>query len=178
MQHHRREWYCAECVISFPTIPKFTSHLKEIHPALIAGEQDIPALFRSCERALDIPQQCPLCPFDSQHTPDQLRRHLSRHMQQLALFTLPTLEIGDNEGEGGGIQRVAGLKLEGQEGESMPEEQGKDGMSQSDFDSNPSEGPDYSPFALQMQIDEYQRISKLEQLHQDEEFLEQFSFPP
>ena len=99
VRHYRREWYCAKCTVAFPTIVKFTHHLKESHPALLVEEQEVSAqeVSAHCERALSVPQQCPLCPLGSEpYTAHRLRSNLSRHMQQLALFTLPRLEGEEN----------------------------------------------------------------------------------
>ncbi|RPB19135.1 hypothetical protein L211DRAFT_899116 [Terfezia boudieri ATCC MYA-4762] len=103
VRHHRREWYCAECTVAFSTSSKFTRHLKKFHPALLVAEQDVSTLVANCERALSTSQQCPLCTTQSEHTPHRLRSHLGQHMQQLALFTLPRLEIEDNEGRDVGL---------------------------------------------------------------------------
>ena len=91
VRHHRREWYCAECTLAFPTSFKLTHHLTEKHPALVVKGQDVSALVDNCERALSGPQKCPLCTVQLEYTVHQLRSHLGRHMQQLALFTLPRL---------------------------------------------------------------------------------------
>ncbi|KAF8457010.1 hypothetical protein BGX38DRAFT_1139725 [Terfezia claveryi] len=131
-RHHRREWYCAECTVAFSTSSNFTRHLKESHPALLVGDQDVSTLAANCERPLSTPQQCPLCTIQSEHTAHRLRSHLGRHMQQLALFTLPRLEIDDNEGND--IQSEAGLI-----GRESSDEGDEEEMSDLEFDSNPSE---------------------------------------
>jgi len=77
------------------------------------------------------PQQCPLCVGQSEHVAQQLRSHLGRHMQQLALFTLPRLEIGEDEAED--LASEAGLI--GRESSDEDEEE----MSELEFSSNPSE---------------------------------------
>ena len=84
----------------------------------------------SCERGLSTPQLCPLCNLEL--TPDQLRSHLSRHMRQLALFTLPRLEKAeDSEGEGALSMGVRSRESRGEEDEEV---------SELEFDSNPSQG--------------------------------------
>ena len=132
VRHHRRGWYCAECAIVFPTSSSFIRHLKEIHPALSVEEQDVPMLADNCERALNTPQQCPLCSTPSEHTGPRLRSHLGRHMQQLALFTLPRLDIRENEGE----NRSSKAEL-GRRGSSDKED--KEEMSELEFNSSQSE---------------------------------------
>jgi len=74
---------------------------------------------------------CPLCNFEL--TPDRLRSHLSRHMRQLALFTLPRLEKEDSS-EGDSVSNVGGVGSK----ESRNEEDKE--MSALEFDSNPSQG--------------------------------------
>jgi len=134
VQNHRREWYCAECTVAFATTSNFTRHLKGIHPALLGGERDVSALVNGCERATSEPQQCPLCVGQSEHSAQQLRSHLGRHMQQLALFSLPRLEIGEDEEED--LASEAGLR--GRESSDEEDEE----MSELEFNSNPSEsGP-------------------------------------
>jgi len=77
------------------------------------------------------PQQCLLCVGQSGHAAQQLRSHLGRHMQQLALFTLPRLGIGQDEE--GDLASEAGLIGR----ESSDEDEGE--MSGLEFDSNQSE---------------------------------------
>jgi len=81
VQHHRREWYCAECTVTFSTSSGFTRHLKGIHPVFLCGEQDVTALVSGCERAMSGPQQFPLCVGQSEHAAQQLRSRLGQHMQ-------------------------------------------------------------------------------------------------
>ncbi|KAF8418438.1 hypothetical protein EV426DRAFT_707586 [Tirmania nivea] len=131
VRHHRREWYCAECTVTYTTSSNFIHHLKEIHPAL-GNEQDIPALIENCGRVVRTPQQCPLCTVQSEHTAEGLRSHLGRHMQQLALFTLPRLEVDDNGGED--VPSEAGLI-----GRESSREEGEDNISELEFHSNSSE---------------------------------------
>jgi len=130
VQHHRREWYCAECTVTFSTSSGFTHHLKEIHRAFLRDERDVSALVGGCERAMSGPQQCPLCVGRSEHASQQLRSHLGRHMQQLALFTLPRLEIGEEN-----LPSEAGLI-----GRESSDEEAEEEVSGLEFDSNPSEG--------------------------------------
>lgn len=83
---HRREWFCNACDQPFPTKALFESHLRQNHPDLFT-EAHLQAVVDRCERAIDSEQACPLC--EEECFPGQLQSHLARHMQQLALFTLP-----------------------------------------------------------------------------------------
>ncbi|KAF8418442.1 hypothetical protein EV426DRAFT_707592 [Tirmania nivea] len=131
VRHHRREWYCAECTVTCTTSSNFSHHIKKFHPAL-SDVHDISALVENCERVVSTPQQCPLCTVQSEHTTKGLRSHLGRHMQQLALFTLPRLEVDDNGGED--VPSEAGLR-----GMESSSEEDKDNMSELEFHSNSSE---------------------------------------
>jgi len=130
VQHHRHEWYCAECTDTFSTSSGFTHHLNEIHPALLHDKQDVSVLIGGCERAMRRPQQCLLCIGWSEHA-SQLRSHLGWHMQQLALFTLPRIEMDENQEED--LASEAGLigrELSDEEYEDEEE------MSELEFNSN------------------------------------------
>jgi len=62
---------------------------------------------------------CPLCAVHVEHT-GQMRSHLGRHLQQLALFTLPGPEMDKNEGEH--LPSRAGFKVTGSGDEEDKEE--------------------------------------------------------
>jgi serine/threonine-protein kinase RIM15 len=119
LQNHRREWACPHCQIElFTTKDEFQSHLELAHHIILHGSQ-LEALVLQSEEPVDrvSPIACRLCDEwetnlldpkkepsrsflnDGRHmeaygTLRQFRRHLGRHMEQLALFALPL-----NEGE-------------------------------------------------------------------------------
>ncbi|RPB16180.1 hypothetical protein P167DRAFT_353330 [Morchella conica CCBAS932] len=126
---HRREWFCNICRQSLSNKTIFENHLRQSHPKLFT-EAQMPAMAERCERAIDLEQICPLC--GENHTSHRLKSHLARHMQQLALFTLPkTVEETDGHGESLGAQA------------SRSDEEGmEDDLNEVelDFDSDPSQG--------------------------------------
>jgi hypothetical protein len=121
LQNHRREWVCQYCEHApFPTAAIFSKHISASHPAVLANTQ-IEAILLQSEEAVDTISAfaCPLCDeweesiktrqekqedkirmlndgemVEAYGTRKQFRRHLGRHMEQLALFALPP---NDNE---------------------------------------------------------------------------------
>ena len=106
LQCHRLEWSCRAC-----SHPPFRSeagldlHIRHRHGPFPSAAQ-LPALIEVSRQPVDrIPAaECPLCHWDiilknlNSHispdetlvvTPEQFRRHLGAHMEQLALFALP-----------------------------------------------------------------------------------------
>lgn len=95
MQMHRRHWKCRPCSSSFETKELMASHLRSSHPEW--EERQFPAVLEVSEAPLDGSQHqtCPLCqlPF----TLSVLLKHMAGHMEQLALFVLPSGEHGPPE---------------------------------------------------------------------------------
>lgn len=117
MQYHRREWVCQHCQHpAFASVSEFSNHLETAHSAILAKSQ-LEALLLQSQEPVDkiAASACPLCDEwelslnNSRHdakrlflhdgnfvepygTPKQFRRHLGRHMEQLALFALPIKE--------------------------------------------------------------------------------------
>jgi hypothetical protein len=116
LQNHRREWVCQYCQHpAFSDVSAFSGHTKSTHPGVLANSP-LEALTLQSEEPVDkIPSTaCPLCKdweadlkrkqanrdlislasndgegMDAYGTPKQFRRHLGRHMEQMALFALP-----------------------------------------------------------------------------------------
>jgi len=63
------------------------------------------SFIKACERGILSEQECPLCPGSAEdhtavrYTPTRLRRHLARHMQQIALFVLPNTRYENTDNE-------------------------------------------------------------------------------
>ena len=89
IQSHRREWYCDDCKEFFRAKGDFKDHLKTDHQNLFS-ESGI----NGREKASFDDQRCPICQGLQKYPYTRLRSHLARHMQQLALFTLPGLSAG------------------------------------------------------------------------------------
>lgn len=115
LEAHRLQWYCRFCS-SPPYIGEadFRSHLR--HHAPCSTPEQIALLARACQQSMDrIPAtSCPLCDWESSLriqnasalndeilvvTPQQFRRHLGRHLEQLALFALPRNYKEDGTGD-------------------------------------------------------------------------------
>jgi hypothetical protein len=86
---HRREWFCSKCKKSFPSREKFRDHLTKKQKNLISDSKNrkLDVMMDRGARAIEEKQKCPLC--QDQYTPKQLRSHLGRHLEQIALFILP-----------------------------------------------------------------------------------------
>jgi hypothetical protein len=121
LQNHRRHWICVLCATYFNNRTLFSDHL-EIKHQVSTSDPQFGALILQSEEAVDtIPADaCPFCDeweetlMDPKHdarraflndgqdvkpygTLKQFRRHLGRHMEQLALFALPMAENEDPE---------------------------------------------------------------------------------
>jgi hypothetical protein len=121
LQNHRRHWICVLCATYFNNRTLFSNHL-EIKHQVSTSDPQFGALVLQSEEAVDtIPAHaCPFCDeweetlMDPKHdarraflndgqdvkpygTLKQFRRHLGRHMEQLALFALPMAENEDPE---------------------------------------------------------------------------------
>jgi hypothetical protein len=87
-QRHRSKWFCnTEYHLEYEKEPDFLKHMKDDHGMAfdlrrlsILGD-----MFRKPSRAIE--GQCNLCMRHSA----KLRGHVSRHLQQIALFALPRL---------------------------------------------------------------------------------------
>ena len=124
LQNHRREWTCQFCQHApFVSKAAFSKHLASQHYGIVDSSQ-IEALVLQSEEPVDkvLPSACHLCDewetslLDSNQdskrsflnagkktepygTLKQFRRHLGRHMEQLALFSLPLNEDEEMEDE-------------------------------------------------------------------------------
>jgi hypothetical protein len=111
---HRKQWNCISCQHSpFDSADKFEKHLSRRHANVLTKDQ-IPFIINACETPLDRfrASSCPLCsdwklffstpghsPSDLFATVEQFRKHLGRHLEQLALFALPIAVGGDQNDE-------------------------------------------------------------------------------
>ncbi|KAI5792247.1 hypothetical protein FPQ18DRAFT_378468 [Pyronema domesticum] len=94
---HRREWFCSKCKKAFPSSNTFREHLFKKHKHLISdSKEQLEVLIARGARAMEAKQKCPLC--QEKYAPMQLRSHLGRHLEQIALFILP--EASENEDSG------------------------------------------------------------------------------
>ncbi|KAL2063264.1 hypothetical protein VTL71DRAFT_5069 [Oculimacula yallundae] len=114
IQKHRREWVCQFCQCPpFKSSSAIRNHLLAKHSSIVTKE-DLPEIITLSEEPVNrsTVADCHLCDdwantFDgSQHGDLQkLRKHLGRHLQQLALFALPRAEIDeDDSAEDGEIE--------------------------------------------------------------------------
>ncbi|TVY25184.1 hypothetical protein LHYA1_G006052 [Lachnellula hyalina] len=116
----KREWVCQHCQHpAFTSAAAYSRHLEGTHPTILQKAQ-LEALILQSEEPVDkiSANACHLCDeweanlnnskqdakrlllnggsvVEPYGTPKQFRRHLGRHMEQLALFALPTQE-GEN----------------------------------------------------------------------------------
>ncbi|KAK7918485.1 hypothetical protein PG985_010359 [Apiospora marii] len=135
---HRQQWACILCQQSpFASKKGYEDHLTRKHGELIVGDDQLTAFASAGLRAVDaIPaRDCPFCnewadsmqsslpisdstsPGDIIATvdPKQYRRHVSQHLEQLALFALPRYRDGDNDNntsEGANLSRSTINELE------------------------------------------------------------------
>ena len=86
---HRREWHCKECNFETSREEEIVQHLEKIHSDVYKNYVAA-AMLKRCERPIQLPQECCIC--KKEVSSNQIRKHLAKHMQQLALFVLPTQE--------------------------------------------------------------------------------------
>ncbi|KAF8252527.1 hypothetical protein K440DRAFT_536018, partial [Wilcoxina mikolae CBS 423.85] len=86
VEHHRREWFCKLCSEAFPSRSGFEQHIDSRHPGLVAVDQR-DSLIDRCRRPIERAQSCALCGEELPLL--RLRRHLGKHLLQVALFVLP-----------------------------------------------------------------------------------------
>jgi hypothetical protein len=142
LQNHRREWVCQYCQHApLPASAEFSKHVSSLHPDVLARTQ-IEAILLQSEEPVDTISAfaCPLCDeweesiktrqekqedkirmlnhremVEPYGTRKQFRRHLGRHMEQLALFALPTndaeLEDDSSDGDEDGDSEHEGVPL-------------------------------------------------------------------
>jgi len=124
LQCHRRQWVCQFCQHDpLPTVQAFSNHVATIHPAILAASKMEAMILQSEEPVTKIPSKaCPFCNewerdlrdskqdskilllndgkiFEPYGTTKQFRKHLGRHMEQMALFALPVQESNELEDE-------------------------------------------------------------------------------
>ncbi|KAH0545417.1 hypothetical protein FGG08_000558 [Glutinoglossum americanum] len=126
LQAHRRDWCCSICETRFHSAGAFENHMRQLHSASFV-ESQLSAIISLGETPVDkiLATDCPFCddwdtvlkgrmaltdPEISTErlvvTPEQFRRHVGRHMEQLALFVLPR-NYYDDEGMDFGSDAVA-----------------------------------------------------------------------
>ncbi|KAI2638009.1 ankyrin repeat-containing domain protein [Hypomontagnella submonticulosa] len=107
MECHRKQWECGMCNARPPNRTKMVEHLKEVH-----GDQIPKGYEETVTNRFGRPMphiaaaDCPLCDYsgilrrrgyaeeETQHlSPEKFGRHLGRHLEQLALFVLPTSDL-------------------------------------------------------------------------------------
>ncbi|KAF8465692.1 hypothetical protein BDZ91DRAFT_726704 [Kalaharituber pfeilii] len=98
LQFHRKEWFCNDCEIVFTSEKDLEKHLQQLHSGICTAVL-LPIIIKGCQRAPKSTQRCALCMEEKPAS--KIRNHVARHLQQLALFSLPQrkdLEVSE-EGE-------------------------------------------------------------------------------
>ncbi|RPB25170.1 hypothetical protein L211DRAFT_822583 [Terfezia boudieri ATCC MYA-4762] len=119
LEAHRLKWFCGSCSSVLSSAKSFQEHIRQEHPNLLStsGTGELQALTDRAERPIQqiLATECPLCDYDEilkqrrrlngselgvagNSEPITLRlktfrRHLGRHLEQLALFVLPMNEL-------------------------------------------------------------------------------------
>ncbi|ERF74650.1 hypothetical protein EPUS_00780 [Endocarpon pusillum Z07020] len=100
MQMHRRQFLCGNCHVKYPTQEMMVAHLRAHHEGSFS-ESQLPTILDMCDRPIDDNEQstCLLCGQKMYLL--QLWEHLAMHMEDIALFVLPSKvaeETGDVDG--------------------------------------------------------------------------------
>ncbi|KAH7174588.1 uncharacterized protein B0J16DRAFT_348844 [Fusarium flagelliforme] len=95
MQMHRRQWKCQKCHVGFHNKISMADHLKKSHTESATSQLAI--FLEMSERPLDddYRMECVLC--TSQLALSRLLDHLAQHMEEIALFVLPSLSDEDED---------------------------------------------------------------------------------
>lgn len=105
MNKHRRIWNCPFCTVEMTNSTAMEHHMREQHDDSVKDEQVRQLVRQSSHRAQRLPaSSCSLCDYEAILRsrldtysddepmiikPEQLRNHLGRHLEQLAIFVLP-----------------------------------------------------------------------------------------
>lgn len=113
---HRRHFTCRDCNAQFTDKQSLSEHLTTAHPELFSPAQ-FPFALRLCNAPMEetTVQVCILCGEEMSLV--ALQGHLAAHLEDLALFVLPT-EVDDAEREDNSdvSNRVAGEKAQSRTG--------------------------------------------------------------
>lgn len=117
---HRNSWICPKCSGVFESSEALGQHLDERHSLEISSSQ-MTMVIEQSRRPMDFiqPSECPFCDDEWASAElnatsaeevlvvdlDEFRRHLGHHLQQVALFSLPRL----NQGQEMGSNHVVGI---------------------------------------------------------------------
>ncbi|OCL12216.1 hypothetical protein AOQ84DRAFT_360834, partial [Glonium stellatum] len=109
MQMHRRQFVCGDCDEKHPTRDLMETHLKAHHGELFS-ESQLPIVLDMCDRPADDSEQslCVLC--GEEMSLSKLQVHLATHMEDIALFVLPS-NVDDEEADGGSKMSNQAAKL-------------------------------------------------------------------
>lgn len=98
LQHHRRWFSCnGHCERVFPSADLLVAHMKDTSSGKIVDTQ-VPMLIRMSTVPIDrsAESSCPLC-LSVIAGSNQFRKHLGRHMEEIALFALPKSYAGSED---------------------------------------------------------------------------------
>lgn len=92
-RYHWSSWHCPfKCEGSFPSAAELSRHVKDKHlPNGDDQELETVVLLGKKTASADIINQCPVCGSVVSGLKDYIK-HVGRHLEQLALFSLPSLE--------------------------------------------------------------------------------------
>ena len=89
LKFHRKEWNCNDCNSAFATEKDILDHLHQNHPDACNAVL-LPIILTGCSRVPTLDQQCLLCA--GTFPASKIKNHVARHLQQLALYSLPRRE--------------------------------------------------------------------------------------
>lgn len=100
-QDHWRVWICPfGCASDYSSSSGLRDHLHKIHTAEVAGEDlDITVSLSSVADISCAEGPCPLCHNVQIQSSHQYQSHIGNHLEQMALFVLPTQDGDDDDHE-------------------------------------------------------------------------------
>lgn len=107
---HRSRWFCSQCIMSFESSDRLARHIS-VHHHEVTSDRQLSAIINQSKRPVEsiLPDECPFCVRLSEKVNsgstlseeplaidlDQFRRHLGRHLEEVALFALPRVNHDD-----------------------------------------------------------------------------------
>ncbi|KAK8848469.1 hypothetical protein PGQ11_014949 [Apiospora arundinis] len=126
-QQHWRMWKCPfEKLDAFASRDTFMAHVQQNHRNAISADQ-MDTFMTACERPSSefANQECMFCE-ELISSSQQYQKHIGRHLEQIALFALPTYYDADEDGETereGDIDQDHGKESTSSDSDTGPEDQ-------------------------------------------------------
>jgi hypothetical protein len=164
MQMHRRQFVCGECDEKYTTTTSMTAHLRSHHSTSFTESQLFIAL-DMCNRPIDETEKslCLLCGTEMYLS--KLQDHLAMHMENIALFVLPSI-LEDGKMDGDSISNQA-ANLDGWRGRNSDGASSLESLHVSNTGSEPNHKQTPADFRMLSDMEQKEVDSKIASLEED-----------